>query len=282
MSEQSDWIINTTDATFEADVMARSQLGLVVVDFWANWCAPCRMLGPVLEKLAMESNGRFTLVKAEAETNPQAAEKFGVAGIPAVFAILDQQVVDRFEGALPEAAIKSWLENLESAADIIQAERLAEEDPTAAEAKLRDMLKATPDNDAVSLTLARLLLSQQRHDECQAIIEKLEARGFLEPEAEQLKASLSLHRKADIDITAAQSAAESNPDDFPAQLELAEALVGQQQYVEAFDICLSLVERDRQKTGEQARALMVEVFKALPADSEIVNDYRRKLSMLLF
>ena len=73
MPEQSEWIINTTDATFEADVMARSKLGLVVVDFWADWCAPCRMLGPVLEQLANESDGQFTLVKADTADNQPAS-----------------------------------------------------------------------------------------------------------------------------------------------------------------------------------------------------------------
>lgn len=282
MSEPADWIVNTTDETFEVDVMARSQLGLVVVDFWADWCAPCRMLGPILEKLATDFAGRFTLVKADTERNQDAAMQFGVSGIPAVFAVVDRQVVDRFEGAMPEPAVKSWLENLEAATELLQATRLAENDPAAAEAKLRAILEASPDHAEAALALARLLLDQQREDECREIIEKLEARGFLEPEAEQLKAGLVLRAKSDIDVESAQAAAASDPDDFPSQLKLAEALVGQQRYAEAFEICLSLVERDRANTGEQARALMVDVFKALPADSEIVNEYRRKLSMLLF
>ncbi|MEC8473482.1 MAG: thioredoxin domain-containing protein, partial [Planctomycetota bacterium] len=105
MSQENPWLINTTDETFQVDVMERSKLGLVVVDFWAEWCAPCRMLGPVLEKLASESDGKFTLVKAETELNATAAGEFSVSGIPAVFAVVDGQVVDRFEGAMPEPAI---------------------------------------------------------------------------------------------------------------------------------------------------------------------------------
>lgn len=282
MNESSPWIINTTDETFEADVMARSQLGLVILDFWADWCAPCRMLGPVLEKLASESNGRFTLVKADTERNAQAAAEFGVSGIPSVFAVLDGDVVDRFEGALPEPAIRSWLDNLESAISLVKARRLMIDDPSTAEQLLRELLADAPDHAAAAISLGQLLVGQGRSDECRQIVEQLESRGFLEPEAEQLKAELTLKSKSAIDVEAAQAAAQANPDDFSAQLKLAEALVGKEQYVEAFEICLSLVERDRPGTGEQARQLMVEVFKALPADSEIVNEYRRKLSMLLF
>jgi putative thioredoxin len=282
MPEQSEWIVNTTDATFEADVMARSKLGLVVVDFWAEWCAPCRMLGPVLEQLARELNGQFTLVKADTEDNQQMAGEFGVSGIPAVFAVLDGQIVDGFQGALPEAEVRSWLQNLEAATSLLQAKQLGQDDPAAAEATIRGILADSPDNAAASLALAELLLAQDRDDECGKLIETLEARGFLEPEAEHMKAELALKSRSGLDIDDARSAAAANPDDLGLQLALAEALLGQQQYAEAFDVCLQLVERDRQQTGEQARALMVEVFHALPADSELVNEYRRKLSMLLF
>lgn len=282
MAEQSQWIINTTDDTFEADVLARSELGLVVVDFWADWCAPCRMLGPILEQLVVQEDGRFTLVKADTEDNQTAAAQFGVSGIPAVFAVLDRQVVDSFQGALPEPDIKQWLERLESVATLLEASRLANDDPDVAEQKIRGILAQTPDNAAASIALAELLLGQDRDDESRDIVQQLESRGFLEPEAEKLKAMLALKSKASIDVDAARFAAQSNPDDFDAQLVLAEALVGHGQHAEGFDICLSLVEHDRNATGEKARALMVEVFQSLPADSELVNDYRRRLSMLLY
>ena len=102
MADDSPYVINTTDQTFDVDVIERSRLGLVVVDFWAQWCAPCRMLGPVLEQIATEANGEFTLVKAETDHNPNAATQFAVGGIPAVFAVYQGEVIDRFEGALPD------------------------------------------------------------------------------------------------------------------------------------------------------------------------------------
>ena len=104
MSQENPWLVNTRMRHF-SDVMERSKLGLVVVDFWAEWCAPCRMLGPVLEKLASEADGKFTLVKAETEQNSRCGE-FSVGGIPAVFAVVDGQIVNRFEGAMPN--LQSW------------------------------------------------------------------------------------------------------------------------------------------------------------------------------
>src|SRR5438045_2726980 len=97
-------IIETSAATFERDVIERSRDVPVVVDFWATWCQPCRMLGPILEKLAVEANGAFVLVKAETERLPDIAAALGVRSIPAVFAIKGGRVVDSFVGLLPESA----------------------------------------------------------------------------------------------------------------------------------------------------------------------------------
>ena len=282
MAEASDWIINTTDKNFETDVFVRSQLGLVLVDFWADWCAPCRALGPVLEKLAADSAGKFTLVKAATDDNQQAAGQLGVSGIPAVFAVLDGQIIDQFQGALPESEIKGWLDNLESATLLVQANQVLHDDPVGAEEKIRDVLQKSPDHVPALILLAEALLSQDRDEECGQIIQRLESRGFLEPEAEKIRASLALKSRASLDPDAARATVAANPQDFDARLALAEALIGAEQHAEAMDLCLALVEEDRNNTGEKARELMVEIFQALPADSELVNDYRRKLSMLLY
>ena len=103
---KSEWVVSTTDATFVQDVVERSHLLPVVVDFWAEWCQPCRALTPALEKLAEENQGRFLLVKANTEETPAAAGQFGVQSIPSVFGLRDGDVVDGFMGALPEAEIR--------------------------------------------------------------------------------------------------------------------------------------------------------------------------------
>ncbi len=279
---KSQWIVDTTDDNFDADVIQRSASIPVVVDFWADWCAPCRMLGPVLESLATELNGKFLLVKADTEKNQSAAAQYGVSGIPAVFAVVEGEIVDGFQGALPEESVRQWLTALFTKSELQQAKSLMDSDPDLAETTLRSILLESPDAPEVSIALAELLLDSDRDDECRQIIDGLADRGFLEPAAETLKAKLELKSKATLDIDAITARAETSPDDLTIQLELAQALVGNTRYEEAFKICLQLVEKDRKGFGEQARELMVEVFRALPDDSELTREYRRKLSMLLY
>ena len=112
-------IIETSEATFERDVIERSKDVPVVVDFWATWCQPCRILGPILEKLAREGEGKFVLVKAETELVPNIAAGFGVRSIPAVFGIKDGRVVDSFLGALPESAIRAWGRSSPDVAEVV-------------------------------------------------------------------------------------------------------------------------------------------------------------------
>lgn len=281
MPEPSEWIFETTDEHFVRDVLDRSQLGLVVVDFWAEWCGPCRMLGPLLEKLTNEAAGSFTLVKADTEQCPQAASQFGVAGIPAVYAVLEGQVVDSFQGALPEPQLKSWCDRLTTAATLIEVQQISDDNPQDAQQKLQTLLDANPEHAEALIALAEIQLKQEQIEECTDTIEKLEARGYLEPVAEKIKTALSLHSKSSVDVAAARAAADERPGNFELQITLAEALVGQQQYTDAFGICLELVSKDRANTGEKARQLMVDVFQVM-TDDELVSEYRRKLSMLLY
>ncbi len=281
-TEKSMWVVDTTDENFEAIVFEGSRERLVVVDFWAEWCAPCRALGPVLEKLAEEFAGRFLLAKANTDSAQRAAAEFQVTGIPAVFAMLEGNIVDSFQGAMPEAAIRDWINKQLAGTLLLDAKRLAVTDPIAAEAKLREILEQSPSDSSALIQLAELLLAQHRNEECRGVIDQLEKRGFLEPSAEKVKAALELSSKSGVSVEAARKEAEANPKNFELQLRLAEALAGHQEYEQAFEICLSLVALDRKHTGEKARALMVDVFRVLPDDSELTRDYRRKLSMALY
>src|SRR5215212_11195850 len=112
MSTNDRFIVETTRETFERDVIGRSSEQPVVVDFWAEWCRPCRMLGPVLERLAEEYGGKFVLVKANTEQVPELASGFGVRSIPAVFGLRDGKIRDSFVGVLPESAIRAFLGRL--------------------------------------------------------------------------------------------------------------------------------------------------------------------------
>lgn len=278
----NEWVVNTTDATFEQDVFQPSHERLIVVDFWAAWCQPCRMLAPVLEKLAADYAGKFVLVKANTDETPQAAGQFQVSGIPAVYAVQGGEVIDFFQGVLPEEAIQGWIDTQLQRGSLQQAINLVETEPAAAETQLREILVNAPNEARAACALADALLRQDRDDECREVLAQLEERGFLEAEAEKVKAALDLKGRSGADVDAARAHAEAHPDDYAAQFAFAEALVGTEQYQAAFEICLALVTQDRQGFGEQARALMVEVFRVLPDDSELTSEYRRKLSTALY
>jgi putative thioredoxin len=278
----SPWIVPTNRERFEQDVFERSRDTLVVIDFWAEWCAPCRMLTPVLEKLASEYGGKFTLVKANTDELPGVAARFGVQGIPAVMAVRESEVLDFFVGALPEPQIRSWLDRVLLQGALAEAKRLQDASPSDAEAKYRDILIDAPKNAEAKVGLARALLAQEKIDECRAVVHELEQRGFLEPEAQRVKAALDLRDKEGDDVAQRRAAVEADPDDFELQFQLAESLAGSREYEEALETCLALIERDKTGVGERARQLMIDIFRVLPDDSPLTSTYRRRLSMILY
>jgi putative thioredoxin len=280
-SPENPYVIETDQERFEADVFERSKTVPVVVDFWATWCAPCRTLGPILERLADEYAGGFVLVKAETDRVAEAASEFNVQSIPAVYAVVNGDVVDFFQGVLPEDQLKAWLDQLLLYSKVSQTEQLEQSDPQAAEAQYREIVTADPNNFAAQIGLARVLGLLKRTDEAREIIETLENRGFLEPEAEKVKATLDLQSFDDIDLEEVRAAVKENPDDLDQQLRLAEALAANQDYTEAMDVCLSIVQRDKTGAGEKAREVMVDIFRVL-SDEDLVREYRRKLSTLLY
>ena len=282
----SSFVIEATTENFEQEVIERSGSVPVVVDFWAAWCNPCRMLGPVLEKLAQEYDGKFVLAKVDTERDPELAGQLGVRSIPAVFAFRDGNAVDAFVGVQPESVIRTWLDRLMPApAEVIAAEarQLERTDPQAAEAKYNTALMLDSDLPAAQLGLARIALEKGRFEDAQARIASLERRGFLEPEAERVKAELILRSQASQtgSVESVRAALAANPDDKSLKFQLAEALAAAGQYEEALNLCLDLVERDRKGIGQQARQTMVAIFQLLPPDSNLVAEYQRQLSVAL-
>ena len=146
--------MDVTNATFEQEVIRASAAVPVLVDFWAPWCAPCRALGPLLEKLEREYGGRFRLAKLNLDENPDLAAAFGVRSIPDVIAFRDGKPVAHFLGAQPEAAVRAFIDRLLPSAS--ELERLA-----GGEASLRRALELDPRNDLARLDLAELLIGQK-------------------------------------------------------------------------------------------------------------------------
>ncbi|MEX0727714.1 MAG: thioredoxin [Planctomycetaceae bacterium] len=287
MLEKSEWIIETTVETFEKDVIQRSIERLVIVDFWAPWCQPCRQLAPLLEKLAEEANGQFVLVKVNIDEHSEIAAAFRVQSIPYVVALREGQIVNHFTGVLPENELKEWLNQLLPSADAIliqEGMQLEKSDLRGAEAKFREALERNPHADAAKLHLARVLLNQHRIEEALASIAELEARGFLEPEAERIKSELELRLAASETggVDAARQAAEADPENLPLKIQLADALAVANKFEEALEICLGVVEKEKTGAGEEAKATMIRIFDMLGNQSELTSTYRRRLSTMLY
>ena len=279
---ESPWIVQTSSDRFQLDVIDRSEITPVVVDFWAEWCQPCRMLAPLLEDLAREYDGRFVLVKANIDQMQQVAAQFQVQSIPAVFALMGGEVVDFFQGVLPPDELRRWVDRVLTQSRMNEAAILEDSDPAQAEALYRELSELLPNDAKPMIGLGRVLLARQQFSETEAIVATLEKRGFLEPEAEKLKAALELQTKGQCDIDAVRTAAQQEPENLQRQLELAEVLAGRQEFQEAMDICLAVVQKDKQGFGDPARKIMVDIFHVLPDDSEMTRRYRRRLSMLLY
>ncbi|MFN0051500.1 MAG: thioredoxin [Planctomycetales bacterium] len=287
MTEPSPWIIDGTEQNFEQAIVQRSQELPVVVDFWAPWCEPCRQLGPILEKLAVEYAGGFLLVKVDVDQQPGIAAAFRVQSIPHVFALRNGQLVDQFAGVVPEEQLRQWLDQFQpSPAELLvkEARALQGEDPSAAEAKFREALELVPKEDSIRIELARLLLKQHRNADSRAIIDQLEARGFLEPEAENIKAELDVRDAAAEagGVGECRAALAQDPENLSLQLKLAEALGAAQQFQEALEICLTVVTRGSTEAKEEARTTMVNLFHMLGAEAELTRTYRRKLATALY
>jgi putative thioredoxin len=161
-------MIDVTDASFEHDVLERSDQVPVVVDLWAEWCGPCRTLGPILDRVVAETDGGVELTKVNVDENPRIAATFRVQSIPAVFALRDRQVVDSFIGAQPEAAVREFVSRLAPAAS--EADLLVE---AGDEASLRRALEVEPDHPGAVVALAEMLVGRGQTDEALALLGRI-------------------------------------------------------------------------------------------------------------
>jgi putative thioredoxin len=162
--------IDVTDATFETDVLARSEQTPVVVDLWAPWCGPCQTLGPIIERVVDGTGGDVVLVKVNVDENPQTSQAVRVQSIPAVYAVKDRKVVDGFVGAQGETEVSEFVARLLPSEEETEVQRLI---AAGDEASLRRALELDPDNEVAIVALAEVLVGDDRGDKALELLERI-------------------------------------------------------------------------------------------------------------
>ena len=250
--------IDVTEQTFQAEVLDRSRTVPVVVDFWAEWCGPCRALTPILESVASRREGQVVLAKVDTDANPGLAQAFGIQGIPAVKAFRDGQVVDEFVGVQPPAAVERFFDALgPSEADGLVAE--------GDEESLRRALELEPGRADAALALARMLIERGERKEPLGVLENV-AGDF---QAEGLAARLRLEEEAESDEALAQALRPA----FEA-LDAGDT----ERAIGALIEALGSVDGQR----DDVRRVVVGELDALGPESELARDARRRLAAALY
>lgn len=281
------WVVDVTDETFERDVLERSRELPVVVDFWAEWCGPCRVLGPTLEKLAGEYAGKFLLAKVDTDRAPQLAQVFGIRSIPTVIAFQDGKPAGEFSGALPEDAVRDFIERLTpSEADVKfqRADAIRADDPEGAAVIYREVLEESPSHDGASVGLAEVLHAQGKDDEAREIVERLlPAVGPYADRIEHLSSELSLQElRSEASEQELRDKLAQNPEQPDVLLDLGKVLAADKRYPEALELLYRAAAADRELARGEAKELMVEIFHVVGVRSELADDYRTRLSRLLY
>jgi putative thioredoxin len=283
---------DVTLADFDEKVIAASRHVPVIVDFWAPWCQPCRILKPILEKLAAEFGGKFILAKINSDENQELAARYGVRGIPAVKAFVDGQPADEFSGALPEAQVREFIGRLiPSPAEPLRREAMAlaaAGDLAAARRRMVDAINLDPANDNSYLDFIELSLAAEEPgalDEARELMAVVADRARDRSRVESLQARLKLASAGGgADIAALQAQVAAQPDDHAVRLQLANVQALAQDYRAAFGNLLEIVRRDRKWNEEAGRKGMLDLFTLLAAQpqfDDLVREYRIALARTL-
>ena len=284
----NQWTIEVTDQNFEQQVVERSHAVPVVVDFWAPWCGPCQAIGPLLEQLAEEQDGKFVLAKINVDDNPMLAQTFAIQSIPAVKAIRNGAIAGEFLGAQPEPAIRQFVADLlPSEAESLAREgtRLAEEGKTqGAESLYRAALSKEENQPLALLGLSRLLVERGDAADALALLGKIPLNAPESDAAQQLMSQIRLKQGGENagNEQEYRDKLEANPDDLEARFELAQALAASGKYQEALAEYLEIVKKDRGFQDDGARKAMLEVFDVVGPRSELAEHFRSELAKVLF
>jgi putative thioredoxin len=283
----SHHIFDVTVENFETDVIAASETTPIVLDFWAEWCGPCKTLTPILEKLAVEYGGRFRLAKVDSDAQQEISQMFGIRSIPTVIAVKAQKPVSAFQGAQPESAVRQFLDKiLPSVGEEKLAkakEKLDSGDIMGAIDELRLALALTPSLDTARVMLADISMRDNRIEEAKAYLAA--CKPITQMDEEYLRVSVKIETAEQAghspEAAALKARIASNPADHETRLQLAAVLAAESQYEPAFQTLIESVQIDRLWNEEAARKKMIEYFALAKEQPELVRRFRQLLAATL-
>ncbi|MFT4099243.1 MAG: thioredoxin [Rhodoblastus sp.] len=283
-------VIETSTATFRADVLTASMQRVILVDFWAPWCGPCKQLAPLLERAVSAAGDKVRLVKMNIDDHPQIAQQLGVQSIPAVIAFQRGQPVDGFVGALPESQIVAFLERIvgplgpAGEALALAEEALATGDAEGAAELAEKAVADEPENPKAIGLYLRAMLALGETDRAAAVFAALPETIRADAALKQVATALEVASQSGAvgDVATLRRKVAETPDDLQAQFDLALALNGAGSRGEAADVLLAIIKRDREWNEDGARKQLLQLFEVWGPIDAATKIARRKLSAMLF